>query len=106
MDNSEYVVFLKSVLVKMENAFNLIEQKPSKHIPSYNKMLGVQQKLAGLDDKYRNQLFPQLIKARGIINHFMNGRYDMALEQMLKLKGDLIKICLEIESEKNTIKKT
>ena len=55
MDSKEYVDFLKSVLVKIENALFLIEQKPAKHIPAYNKILGVQQKLAGLDQKYKEK---------------------------------------------------
>ena len=105
MNNDEYVEFLRSVLVKIENALNLIEQKPSKHIPSYNKILGVQQKLAGLDEQSRNKLFSQLIHVRGIINYFMNGRYGEAHSQMLRLKSDLVIICLEIKNEKDTIKK-
>ena len=105
MNNDEYIDFLKSVLVKIENALNLIEQKPSKHIPSYNKILGVQQKLAGLDEQRRNRLFSQLIHVRGIINYFMNGRYGEAHSQMLRLKSDLVIICLEIKNEKDTIKK-
>ena len=105
MDSEEYIEFLKSVLVKIENALNLIEQQPSKHIPAYNKILGVQQKLDGLDRKYKEMLFPKIVITRSIISYFMNGRYDEAHNQTLKLKGDLVKICFEIENEKNTVKK-
>ena len=106
MNNDEYVVFLRSVLIKIENALNLIKQTPSKHIPSYHKILGVQQKLAGLDEKSRNQLFPQMIKVRGMINNFTNGRYTQVYNQMMELKRDLVNICLEIQNEKNTDKET
>ena len=106
MDTEEYVEFLRSLLIKIENTLSFIEQKPAKHIPAYNKILGVQQKLAGLDQKYKEMLFPQIIVSRSIINYFMNGRYEEAHAQILKLKGSLITICLEIKNEKNTVKKT
>jgi hypothetical protein len=106
MDSEEYVDFLRIVLIKIENALFLIEQKPAKHIPAYNKILGVQQKLAGLDVKYKEMLFPQVINSRGIINYFMNGRYEEAHNQILRLKSDLIKICIEIKNEKDSVKKT
>ena len=106
MDTEEYVEFLKSVLIKIENALHLMEHNPSRHIPAYNKMLGVQQKLAGLDQKYKEMLFPQIINSRSVISYFMNGRYEEAKSHTLRLKSDLIKICLEIKNEKNTVKKT
>jgi hypothetical protein len=106
MDSEEYVLFLKSVLVKIENALVLIEQKPSKHIPAYNKILGVQQKLAGLDQKYKNMLFPKMVITRSIVSLFTNGRYEEAHEKILRLKADLIQICYEIENEKNTVKQS
>jgi hypothetical protein len=104
MDSEEYVEFLRSVLIKIENALFLVEQKPAKHIPAYNKILGVQQKLAGLDVKYKEMLFPNIIITRSIIHYFMNGRYIEAREHMLKLKGNLILI--GIKNEKNSVKKT
>jgi len=104
MDNQEYVEFLRTVLIKIENTINLMDQKPSKHIPSYHKMLGVQQKLAGLDQSYKNKMFPQLINVRSIIHYFMNGRYAESYAHINKLKGDIIKICLDInENEKNKV---
>ena len=106
MNNDEYVEFLRSVLIKMENALYLVEQTPAKHIPSYHKILGVQQKLAGLSEQHRNELFPQMVKVRGIISYFTNGNYYEAHKQMLTLKDNLVKICLGIKSEKNTDKKT
>ncbi len=107
MDNEEYVEFLRRVLVKIENALNLLGQEPSKHIQSYNKMLGVQKKFEGLGQKHKDVLFPQLIIARSIISYFTNGRYNEANTQMLKLKNNLIKTCLDIKekSEKDTIEK-
>jgi hypothetical protein len=106
MDTEEYVEFLRSVLVKIENALVLVEQQPSKHIPAYNKILGVQQKLAGLDQKHKEMLFSQVILTRSIVSYFTNGRYEEGYSQILRLKCDLIKICLEIKNEKNTVTKT
>ncbi len=105
MNSEEYVVFLKSVLVKIENALNLMDQEPSKHIPAYNKILGVQQKINGLDQEHKNMLFSSIIATRSIINYFTNGRYEDALARILKLKGKLVKTCFDIENEKNSIKK-
>ena len=97
MDTEEYVEFLRSLLIKIENTLSFIEQKPAKHIPAYNKILGVQQKLAGLGQDRKSQLFSQLITIRSIIHYFMNGRYGEAYKQILKLKTELVNICLSIE---------
>lgn len=105
MNNDEFVEFLTETLVKIENVINLLEQDIPKHIPAYNKILGVQQKLAGLDETRRIQMFSQLITTRSIINYFMNGRYNDGYQQIMKLKRELVKICLGIKnSEKNTDK--
>ena len=101
MSNDEFLVFLKDVLIKIENAINLVEQNPSRHIPSYNKMLGVKQKLLGVDEKYKNKIFTCFVSHTLCINYFMNGKYDEAYNCMLKIKKDLIKICFDIENEKN-----
>jgi len=97
MVNEELIQFLKSTLIKIENALNLVEQDIPKHIPAYNKILGVQQKLAGLDDDHKCQFFSQLILVRSIINYFMNGRYDTGHKQIIKLKRELVNICLSVE---------
>jgi len=97
MGNEEFIQFLKSTLIKIENAINLVKQDAPKHIPAYNKILGVQQKLAGLEDEQKSQLFSQLITVRSIINYFMNGRYNEGYKQILKLKIELVNICLSIE---------
>jgi len=103
MENKEFVQFLKSVLVKIENTINLIEQDVPKHIPAYNKVLGVQQKLSDLDNEKKAQMFSQLITTRSIINYFMNGRYNEAHQQVLKLKKELVNICFAIEkNERDT----
>lgn len=105
MNSSEFIEFLTGTLIKIENAINLLEQDAPKHIPAYNKILGVQQKLAGLNESYKGKLFSQLITTRSIINYFMNGRYRDGYQQILKLKGELIKICLRIKNnEKDTNK--
>jgi len=93
------------VLVKIENALILLDQQPAKHIPAYNKMLGVQQKLSGLDQKYKEKLFPKIVMSRSIINCFNNGQYQDAHSKILGLKSDLVDICLEIKNEKNTVTK-
>ena len=97
MDNEEYVDFIKSLLIKIENVLNLLDQKPSKHIPAYQKMLGVNQKIAELNRDYRNKMFHQMIKTRGIINYLMNGRYEDARKEIIKLKSGLVHICLDIQ---------
>jgi hypothetical protein len=105
MNSDEYLVFLEGLLVKLENSINLIDQEPGKHIPAYHKILGVQQKLAGLEDSYKNKLFPQIVKVRGVINYLTNGRYDEAYSQMMRIKNELVKICLEIKNANNTVTK-
>ena len=100
MDKDEYIVFLKSVLVKIENALNLLNQEPPKHISSYRKMLGVQQKFAGLSQKDRDSLFSQMVTARSVISYFMNGRYFDSHSQIIKLKGELVIICLNIKKKR------
>ncbi len=98
MNNDEFVKFLTGTLVKIENAINLVEQDVPKHIPSYHKILGVQQKLAGLDKDRKAQLFSQLIATRSIINYFTNGRYQDGYNQILKLKRELVNICLRVKN--------
>jgi hypothetical protein len=103
MSSRDYFEFLRNLLIKIENALNLLGQEYPKHIPSYRKILGVQQKISGLPIDDKNKLFSQLICVRGIINYFLNGRYDEAYSQILRLKSDLVKICLEIEkNERDT----
>ena len=104
MNSDEYIIFLKSLLIKIENTINLIEQEPPKHIPAYRKMLGVQQKMAELKMPHKSDLFTQFIKVKGIINYLMNGHYEKAYAQILGLKAELVQICLGIKNEKDTIK--
>ena len=44
MNTEEYVEFLKSVLIKIKNANNLLNQDPRNHILSYHTILIVHQK--------------------------------------------------------------
>lgn len=97
MNKDEYIDFLKGTLLKIENVINLLEQ--DKHIAAHNKILGVQQKLAGLDTEHKTELFPQMVATRGIINQLMNGRYKEAYDYVLKLKKDIINICLRLERD-------
>jgi len=98
MNDDEFIEFLKKVLIKIENVINLIEQDIPKHIPAYNKMLGVQQKLVELDEKHKAQMFSQLIMTRSIVNYFINGRYQDGYNKVLKLKNELVIMCFRIKN--------
>jgi hypothetical protein len=105
MNDAEFVQFLKGTLIKIENIISLMEQDVPKHIPAYNKVLGVQQKLSGLDKEHKSKMFPQLITTRAIVNYFMNGRYQDGFAQVLKLKKELCQFCFQIENyERDTNK--
>ena len=101
MNNDEYIVFLKETLEKIENIINFLKQDTPKHVLAYHKALGVQQKMTGLGTGYKEKMFPQLIIARSIISYLINGKYEDVYSQTLKLKGNLVKICLALENEKN-----
>ena len=101
MNREEYIEFLKSLLIKIENANNLLNQDTPKHIPSYHKMLGVQQKLGGLDQSYKNILFSNIVITRSAISYLMNGRYEDAANQIKKLKINMTKIYSEIVKNEN-----
>ena len=102
MDNKELMVFLRTTLVKIENAINLLTQDLPKHILAYHKALGIQQKFRGLSNEHKNQMLPQIIIARSIINYLVNGRYKVALDQILKLRKELIHIYSQLENERDT----
>ncbi|MHA1469584.1 MAG: hypothetical protein ACTSSP_03360 [Candidatus Asgardarchaeia archaeon] len=105
MNKEEYILFLRGVLVKIENAINFLEhQDPPRHILAYRKALGVQQKLAELDSEYRDKMFPQLITIRSVISYLLNGRYREAIGQMKKLKEGIVGISLSIINETNNNK--
>jgi len=97
VENKEFIQFLKTTLIKIENVINLMNQDVPKHIPAYNKMLGVQQKLGALSQERKGQMFSQLIITRSVINYFMNGRYGDGFKRVLELKKELIAICFRIE---------
>ena len=99
MNDDEFVEFLKSVLIKLENAINLVEYKQPRHIPSYNKVLGIQQKMVNIKKPYKDMLFSQLITVRSIIYYFMDGRYHEAYKQLLKLRSELVKIGEDIQKK-------
>jgi hypothetical protein len=100
MKDEEYLEFLRSVLIKIENAINLLSHDPPRHILSYNKMLGVRQKINDLNEECKNVLFSQIVTCRSVINYFINGRYGEARSRIIKLKTDIIKICCEIKKRK------
>lgn len=105
MNKEETLIFLKSVLVKIENAVNLITHEPPKYIPYYHKMLGVQQKFNTLDQKDKERFFNHMIQIRSVIYYVTNGYYEKSYDQLIKLKRELIQICLRIENENNKIGK-
>ena len=92
---------LKSLLIKIENAINLLNHTPPRHIPAYNKMLGVQQKIVGLNQEQKNIMFSQLVICRAVINYFMNGRYKEAQERIIELKTSIVMICFGIEKNES-----
>jgi len=102
MTKKDYIVFLNSVLIKLQNAINFLIQEKSKHILCYHKVLGVQQKIAGLPKEYKNKLFVQLITVRGIINYLLNGRYDEALKTLIALQKEISKILHKLQNEDNS----
>ena len=100
MDASEFVIFLKTLLNKIENVDNFLDQECPKYILAYNKMLGVQQKLNELDKFHKVILINQVAVTRFVINHLINGKYEDAYKNVLKLKKDLIEICISYERNK------
>ena len=93
MNEKEYVEFLKSVLIKIENAINLlVHHEPPRHILTYHKVLGVKQKIVELDAEHRDKMFHQIILVKSVINYLLNGRYEEAATRMQKLKKDIIDI--------------
>ena len=102
MENAEFIEFLKTTLIKIENVINFIDQDVPKHIPAYNKILGIQQKFSCIDENIRCKMLSQMLTIRSIINYFTNGRYLDGYDQLIKLKQELIKICIEMEkNERN-----
>ena len=99
MKNEEYLEFLRSVLIKIENVNNLLGHKPVRHIPAYHKMLGVQQKLGGLSREYKNRMFHQLVGTRSILHYFLNGNYCEGKKRLTQLKKELIIICLDLQKK-------
>jgi len=84
--------FLTSTLVIIENAENLLKKNnPPRHIPAYHKILGIQQKFDRLDDGEKKTYFGEMVKVRGIITYFLNGRYKEGEESLVQLKIMLLR---------------
>jgi hypothetical protein len=92
------IVFIKSVLLKIENVEKLMAQDPPTHIPAYNKLLGINIKFEDLPRESKQWFFPQLVMTRGVITLFLNGRYTDGLKQLSTIKKDLIKIVKDLEN--------
>jgi hypothetical protein len=99
MNYEQYVNFLKGVLIKIENAYFLLNNNPPKHILSYHKMLGVRQKIS--ESEYKNILLPEIVIIISILNYFINGKYKEASDKMVELKVSIVKKCLEIKRNEN-----
>jgi hypothetical protein len=106
MEDREFVDFLKGTLVKIENAINLLNHYPPRHIPAYRKILGVQQKLNGLPKESRDQMFSQFITVKSILSYFLNGRYEEGAEQIERLRVSIVTLCLQLQKhERDSDKK-
>lgn len=90
MQKEEYEEFLNRTLILIENARNFLLN--DKHIISYNKMLGVQQKLEQLTDPEKTELSVELIKVRSVIYYLTEGRYKDAMDSLEKARESIYKI--------------
>lgn len=100
MDFIRYKELLYIFIYKIEEIENLLQSVPSKHIPAYHKILGLQQKIETLPIEYKEHFFEEMIQIRGIIVYFMNGRYNDGINVLLNIKNKLNKI--SNENNKNT----
>ena len=96
-NKEDLIIFIKSILLKVENIENFMKISPPKHIPAYQKILGIQQKFDILNKNQKECFFPQMVMTRGVITLFMNGRYEDALRQLVNLKKDLIYMVKKLE---------
>jgi hypothetical protein len=96
-EKEDLILFIKSILLKVENIEKLVADSPPKHIPAYQKVLGIQQKFDILSREQKQYFFPQMVMTRGIVTLFMNGRYEDALKQLMLIKRDLIYMVKKIE---------
>jgi len=96
MNKDEYGVFLNKTLTILENAVNFLNLQ-HKHILSYHKMLGVQQKFEELDDDMKQTVSLDIMKVRTIIHYLKDGAYNRASENMTELKQSLYNQLYNIE---------
>lgn len=102
MDRMEFLKNLKGILKKIEDVENLLNHPYPKHIPAYNKILGIRQKMEDFSLEDRQKLFfPEFIKIIGIITYFSNGRYDDGREALLCVKSRIQDLILKNENNKN-----
>ena len=101
MLEKDIINFLQSLLRKIIKIELMISQSPPKHIPSYQKLLGLQQKMETLPLEKRGFFFKELIKVRGAITYFLNGRYDDGMNSLIEVKKKVIKLLLKNERNKN-----
>lgn len=103
MMDKDFCDFLCSILRKIEEVESMMRQSVAKHIPAYHKLLGVQQKLETLPIEKRQAIFfKEIIKTRGALTYFLNGRYDDGMVSLMCVKQKVINLLLENERNKNS----
>ena len=100
MTKEEIYEFFQKSLILIENAELLLKHIPSRHIPAFHKILGIQQKFERLTQDDQRCFFSQIIAIRGTIAYFLNGRYEEGIKNLEKLKKEFIIIALD-SSENN-----
>lgn len=88
------------LVYKIENIENFLSLSPPRHIPAYQKVLGLQQKFNTLSKEEQEYFFTEIIRIRGVVVYFLNGRYKEAYLVLMDIKKKLISIIEEFY-EKN-----
>jgi len=102
LTRKEYCAFLTVIAIKLQTAINFLHHEPPKHILCYHKVLGVQQKIAGLPKDCRDMMFTQIIAVRGIINYLMNGRYKDVSNCLVSLQQEILNLNIKIKNENHS----
>jgi len=101
MDKEDFIKFLRGMLKKIEDAELLLSQPIPKHIPAYHKILGIQQKLETIPCDVQKLFFVELIRVRGIITYFLNGKYVDGMKSLYLVKKRVIQLIKENERDNN-----
>lgn len=102
MEKKEFLEFLRGMLKKIVDVELFMGQSPPKHILAYRKMLGIQQKMDYLDEETKSSIFfTEIIKIRGSIFYFINGRYDDGINSLTFVKNKIVQLIKHYERDKN-----